>query len=144
MKNIGGEPQKLIAEKVLEIGKFQFFSNVIVGEFNDGVHVTHEKLALPLQMAREVYGDSVPVVYLSHRVHSYSSNPIGHKKLIAQFPNFVGFGVVSNNRYRRGLIRLEKHFIKGPVQVFYELPEAFDWAERLLGDRLMVPSEPER
>ncbi len=127
-----GTERKLIVEHVLNIGKFQFYSNMVVGEFFEGVHVTHENAVKPIQIAKELYGDSEPIVYVSHRLHSYSMNPVGYHRTVQLFPNFIGFAIVSENKYRRMLVSLEKLFIKKPTAVFYELGQAFEWAGELL------------
>lgn len=48
------------------------------------------------------------------------------------FPNFKGFTIVSDNRYRSMLANLEKRFIKRPIDVFFDMEKAFEWAETIL------------
>lgn len=120
--------QKFIVEHKLDIGKFLFYSNIVVGEFYEGVHVTKENAIEPIQIALRVYGDSVPIIYISHRLHSYSMDPVGYGEVVKMFPNFIGFAIVSQNRYRRMLASIEKLFIKKPIGVFYDMEAAFAWA----------------
>lgn len=124
---------KPILEETFSVGRFFFYPNYIVGEFNEGVHVTKKNSAEPIRMAQELYGTDIPLVYISHRLHSYSMDPIGYQEVSQMFPNFKGFAIVSENRYRRMLAKLEKLFIKKPIAVFYDLDTAFEWADDLLG-----------
>ena len=132
MQITGGTKQKFIIEHALDIGKFKFFSNMVVGEFYEGVHVTHENASEPIKIAQQLYGATEPIVYISHRLNSYSMDPVGYGKTVKMFPNFIGFAIVSQNRYRRMLASLEKLFIKKPIGVFHDLDSAFSWAEGLL------------
>ncbi|QCX01624.1 hypothetical protein FGM00_16450 [Aggregatimonas sangjinii] len=124
--------QKLIAEYNFTVGRFRYYPNIIIGEFNEGVHVTKENAAEPIRLAKELCGTEKPLVYISHRLHSYSMDPTGYEAVTKMFPNFRGFAIVSNNRYRRMLANLERLFIKRPIRVFYDLDRAFQWAETLL------------
>lgn len=124
--------QEFIVEHELKIGKFSFFQNIIVGEFYEGVHVTKSNAIEPILIAQQIYGEYKPIVYISHRRHSYSMDPIGYKEVVDMFPNFKGFAIVSKNKYRRKLAALEKLFIKKPVSTFNNLDSAIFWAKKLL------------
>jgi len=123
-----------LVEKTFEIGRFRYYPNFIVGEFNEGAHVTKQNAAEPIQLAQEIYGTEKPLVYISHRLNSYSMDPVGYQEVSKLFPNFKGFAIVSKNRYRRMIAKLEKLFIKKPIAVFYDLDEALVWAESLLNE----------
>lgn len=131
--------QKLIAEHNLEIGRFRFYPNVIVGEFFEGIHVTKANALQPIRLAQKIYGDTTPFIYISHRLHSYSMDPIGYGEVVNMFPNFRGFAIVSQNKYRRMLANLEKLFIKRPLAVFHTLEDAFVWGENLLEKESLKP-----
>lgn len=124
--------QELIAEHQLEIGKFLFYTNIVVGEFYEGVHVTKENAIEPIYISQQIYGEYKPIVYISHRLNSYSMDPVGYKEVVEMFPNFKGFAIVSKNKYRRMLASLEKLFIKKPIGVFDNMDSAFYWADKLL------------
>ncbi|MBM1105416.1 STAS/SEC14 domain-containing protein [Aurantibacter crassamenti] len=124
--------QELIAEHNLEIGKFLFYTNIIVGEFREGVHVTKENAIEPIYISQKIYGEYKPIVYISHRKNSYSMDPVEYKEVVDLFPNFKGFAIVSQNKYRRMIASLEKLFIKKPIEVFENMDSALIWAEKLL------------
>jgi len=120
-----------IAEHILDVGRFVFYPNFIVGEFNEGVYVTFDSAIVPIQMAIETYQNNTPIVYISHRLHSYAIDPIGYKEVYDLFPNFEGFAIVATNKRRRMLAHLERLFIKKPIRVFDTLEGAMLWAEEI-------------
>jgi hypothetical protein len=124
--------QKFIVEHNLKIGKFLFYTNIVVGEFKRGIHVNKENAIEPIILTQQIYGEYKPIVYISHRLHSYSMDTVGYKEVVAMFPNFKGFAIVSQNKHRRRLALLEKLFIKKPIGVFDNMDSAFFWAEKLL------------
>ncbi|WP_273568921.1 hypothetical protein [Maribacter halichondriae] len=132
METSPGIKQKLIIEHELDIGRFLFYTNIVVGEFYEGVHVTKENAIEPIQLAQQIYGTTEPIVYVSHRLNSYSMDPVGYGEVVKMFPNFIGFAIVSQNRYRRMLASIEKLFIKKPIGVFHDMESAFNWSQDLL------------
>lgn len=124
--------QKPIVSHDLDIGRFIFYPNIVVGEFNEGIHATVENTALPIQMATEIYGVEEPIIYISHRLNSYSMDAVGYGKVVHLFPNFKAFAIVAQNKRRRMLANLERMFIKKPTRVFDNLEDAIKWAEEIL------------
>ncbi len=121
-----------VSEHDLDIGKFTFYPNIIVCEFKEGVHVNFENAAYPIQLAQIALGSEKPVVYISHRTNSYSWDPVRYREVIDLFPNFKAFGIVSQNRRRRMLAKLERLFIKKPIGIFDNMDEAIEWAEEMI------------
>ena len=132
MKTTTSIRQELLVEHFFDIGKFWFYPNIILGEFAEGVHVTKANVIEPIQLAQKIYSDGRPFIYVSHRLHSYSMDPVGYGEVVSMFPNFIGFAIVSTNKYRRMLANLERLFIKRPIAVFHTLEDAFVWADDLL------------
>lgn len=126
------QEQKLIAQHTLDIGEFAFYSNIIVGEINEGAHVTFENAVMALQLSEQIYGTNYPVIYISHRKNSYSIDPIGYYEAVKLFPNLSGFAIVAQHKHRRMLASLEKLFLKKPIRVFDNLDSAFVWSKKIL------------
>ena len=135
MHTLTSKKRELIVEHHLEIGKFSFYKNVVVGEFAEGVHVTKENTIRPITLTQQLYGDKTPIIYVSHRLHSYSMDPIAYAKVVSMFPNFKGFAIVSENKYRRMLANLEKLFIKKPIECFLYFGRRFCLGRRIIGKR---------
>lgn len=121
-----------IAEHRLDVGRFVYYPNFVIGEFNEGVIATFETALVPIQLALDIYGNDKPIVYISHRLHSYTVDPVGYKEFYDLFPNFEGFAIVATNKRRRMLAQLEKLFVKKPIRVFSDLDGAMLWAEEII------------
>jgi len=121
-----------LLEHDLDVGRFVFYPNIVVGEFKEGIHVTFENAALPIQIAEMTFGSQKPLVYISHRLNSYSMDPVGYREVVELFPNFKAFVIVAENKRRRMLAHLEKLFIKKPIKVFDNLEQAIEWSEEFL------------
>lgn len=132
MNTIADIKQQPIAEHKLDLGRFVFYKNISISEVSEGTHVTFEKVADMLQIAQSVYGNDVPFVYISNRIHSYSIDPLGYYEAIKLFPNLKAYAIVSQNNRRRTLAVLEKLFMKKPIRVFDDLEKAYEWAERII------------
>ena len=117
--------RKIITTLETEIGRFDYYSNMIVSEVNEGVHVTTESAIEPLQRGAQVFGYGKDFVYISHRLHSYSIDPTGYYEAASMFPNFKALAIVATNRRRRMLANLERLFMKRPIRVFDSLEDAF-------------------
>ncbi|CAZ95982.1 hypothetical protein Q4603_11975 [Zobellia galactanivorans] len=141
METIVPAETKLLAQRDFGIAKFWFYPNYLVGEFAEGMHVTKENALQPIRFAKQFYGDT-PIIYISHRRNSYSMDTIGYKEVVDMFPNFIGFAIVSKNKYRRMIAHLEKMFIKRPIGVFLQLDEAYAWAEEELDKHQKHSSRP--
>ncbi len=122
------ERQTLVEEHNLDIGKFTFYQNILVTEFKEGIHVTFENAAFPIQLAQMAFGTENPIVYISHRTNSYSCDPVRYREVVDLFPNFTAFAVVTKNRRRRMLAKLERFFIKKPIGIFNNMEDAIEWA----------------
>lgn len=122
----------LITTIETEIGKFDYYSNMVVGEVKEGVHVTFDTAIEPLQAGAQVFGYGESFIYISHRLHSYSIDPTGYYEAASMFPNFKALAVVATNKRRRMLANLERLFMKRPIHVFSNLEDAFKWAEEYL------------
>lgn len=116
----------------LDVGKFTIYQNILVSEFKEGIHVNFENTALLIQIAQMAFGSEKPVVYISHRCNSYSINPVNYREYSELFPNFMGLAIVAQNKRRRMLAKLERFFIKKPIEVFDNMEDAFNWAEEML------------
>lgn len=121
-----------LVEHNLEIGKFIFYPNIIITKYNEGVHVNFENILFPIQLIEKFYGNDTPFVYISDRQNSYSIHPFIYTEIATLFPNFIATAVVANNNRRRMLVKLERSFLKRPIDVFYEIEPAIKWSEKVL------------
>jgi len=118
-----------------KIGRFDYYSNMVVAEVFEGVHVTFEEALEPLQTGAQVFGYGGNFVYISHRLNSYSIDPTGYYEAAKMFPNFKALAIVATNKRRRMLANLERLFMKRPIRVFENLNDAMNWAENFLAEQ---------
>lgn len=121
-----------VVEYTLETAKIVLYQNKVVVEGSEGTHVTSEKVTNVLRLVNEVFGNDIPFVYISNRIHSYSIDPLGYYEAIKTFPNLRAYVIVSPDNRRRALAILEKLFIKKPLRVFDDLESAFEWADEIV------------
>jgi len=124
--------QQPILEHNLEAAKFVFYQNMAVVEGIEGTHVTFEKVSNVLRVAEEVYGNDIPFVYISHRIHSYSIDPIGYYEAIKSFHNLKALAIVTSSKRTKMIANLEKLFVAKPIRVFDDLDSAILWAEEII------------
>lgn len=124
--------QQPIIEHKLEKARFVFYQNIAVVEGHEGTHVTFEKINNVLRKAEEVYGNDIPFVYISHRINSYSIDPIGYYKAIKSFPSLKAIAIVADNKRTKMTANLERLFISKPIRVFDDLNSAMLWAEDII------------
>lgn len=124
--------KQLIQKHELDIGDVYFYENYIITEIKEGVVVNFEKAAELLRLGKEYYGNKIPFVYISNRVHSYSFEPTTHFKSTELFPNLKGYAVVTYNAINNKIAELEQAFLNKPANIFHSLDEAIAWAEKLI------------
>lgn len=127
--------REIITTLETDIGRFDYYANMVVAEVKEGVHVTVDGGIEPLQAGAQVFGYGVNFVYISHRVNSYSIDPTGYYEAASMFPNFKALVIVATNKRRRMLANLERLFMKRPVYVFDNLETAMKWAEEYLENK---------
>lgn len=117
-----------IAEHELGIGNFKFYKNVVIGQVYEGVNVTYEN-ALPLfGLVLDYYSEETPLVYLSDRQNSYSTDPTMYFEVKKIFPNIKGYGMIVYDDLKRRVAALEQKFLEYPTAVFTSRDKALVWA----------------
>lgn len=124
---------KLIKKHTLDIGTVYFYENLVISEIKEGVFVNFDKLSGIFELGKMYYGNKTPFVYLSHRINSYSLDPMGHLRCVALFPNLKGYGAIIYNDINFKVAELEQKFIVDKTaQIFDNVDDALRWAENLV------------
>lgn len=113
------------------IGTVYFYKNFLITEFKDGVTLNIETVKPMLILGLEYYNNTIPFVYISNRVNSYSFEPTVHFKITSFFPNLKGYGVITYNEISNKIAQLESKFIETPFKIFHDVDEAMTWAQSL-------------
>lgn len=124
------ESQKPILEQETAIGRFVFYPNIVVGEIKEGVHATYENAKETFQLGAEIYGKENEFIYISHRINSYSVDPIWLFKAKKQFPNCKGFVLVADRKGKEKFSRIERLFLKINLVLQDNLENAITWADQ--------------
>jgi hypothetical protein len=110
-------------------GKLYFYDDLIVGEINQGAHVSSETLLSFFQFFLENY--KVPFGYLSYRVNSYSIDPQVYS-LLPKNNLLKGIAVVSNQKFSSLNAHVEKSLYKGRYELFTTLEAAIHWLDKIV------------
>ncbi|WP_299886563.1 hypothetical protein [uncultured Lacinutrix sp.] len=103
---------------------------IIISIIKEGIHIT-EAVSKEIINTIKEYIKNKPFVYISHRLHSYSVDPITYLS-ISKINELLGFAVVSNNSLSLQNIEIEKLFLKKPFESFDLYDDAINWANTLI------------
>lgn len=124
--------RRLIKKYSLDIGSFYFYKNFIIGEIIESVNLNFESGKKLFELAKIHYKDTIPFVYISNRINSYSFIPTGHYKTIELFPNLKGYAIVVYNDINYKIAELEQFYISWQSNIFTTLEDAIEWSENII------------
>ncbi len=116
----------------LAFGEVTFLDRIQIAEINEGVLFDIPENQEILDLARDRFNEE-KYGYISHRVNSYSVNPIIYMEA-ANFPKLAAVAIVSSNPVTRNTALIEKQFFKdkNAFEVFETLEEAITWIKTQL------------
>ncbi|WP_405224862.1 hypothetical protein [Dokdonia sp. Asnod1-B02] len=97
---------------------------------NEGITVSPNLNDILLAVA-EIYYSDREFVYITHRINSYSIDPIVYIET-SKIKNLKGFIAVCPNKSLIESFRIEKLFFEKPFAVYQTLDEALAYKEELL------------
>ncbi|MEZ4857736.1 MAG: hypothetical protein R2781_02900 [Flavobacteriaceae bacterium] len=97
---------------------------------NEGISIESDTATKIIEVSKKFFKKE-KFGYITHRIHSYSVNPIVYKE-VSEIPNLVGFAMVSENKETLKNSDFEKYFIKKPTKAFQKLEDAIDWIKNLV------------
>ena len=111
-----------------EFGKFYFFNGLVVSEINEGVTFGWEMAKRVIQAAEEIFGENMPIVYISNRVNSYFVVPTDWAKFYAHRNQLSFYSVVGETKGSLASLVIERMFFKNSIKQFTDLEEAIAWS----------------
>ncbi|MEO1032152.1 hypothetical protein [Winogradskyella sp.] len=114
----------------LDFCDMTIYDNYLVVVMKEGANITPEYNDVLLDITHTYYPER-PFVYIAHRIHSYSVDPIIYLET-AKIENLKGFAVVSKNYQAKVNAQIEQMFFKKPFEIFKTLEDAVDWANKLI------------
>lgn len=121
--------KQLLKTYTFEEGNLYFYEDVIVGEINEGVHITTEELLSFFEFFRENY--KIPFGYISYRKNSYSIDPQVYKAL-PENTLLKGIAVVTDQKFSTLNAQVEKSFFNGRFEVFTTINAAINWLDTIV------------
>lgn len=107
------------------------FDGYIVSEIKEGISFSWEDHAEVIvnDVTQFIGSDGSNIVYLSHRIHSYSVQPMDWLKFFTNQFSLKGYGVIGYSS--RSFINtvMEKMFFNKKIRRFSSLETAINWAE---------------
>ncbi|MBW1296779.1 STAS/SEC14 domain-containing protein [Aquimarina litoralis] len=113
-----------------DFGLAEIYDDYIKVIINEGITVTPEDNNTLLEMVNNHFKNK-PFVYISHRIHSYSINPIVYFET-AKIKTLVGLAVVSNDPIQKSQTQIEKTFFNKEFKHFNDMDAALAWKAELL------------
>lgn len=130
--------QKIFYKDVLKEFNYKFgdvfvFDGYVISECKEGISFSWEKHAQPMvkDITEFTKCDGNDLVYISHRIHSYSVVPTDWLKFFKNSFNLKGYGIVGNNRVGVVNTVIENLFFKKKIRHFNSIKAAVEWAKGL-------------
>lgn len=123
---------KVIIHYSFDFGNVYFLQNIIITEFKEGIVSSFKKVKEIIDYAEKLYGPKTSIIYISNRINSYSVDPIDLIKTNNKYPNLKAVGVVYHAKMSQRFLNIEKMFCSKPIENFYSLGDAMNWATNLL------------
>lgn len=127
-KTANGRSQKKVLNT--ELGTITIYNNIVIMEAKENVTISIKTgLFILLDVVKMV--GTKPIVYISHRLNSYSVNPNDYKYL-DMIPNLKGIAIVCYSEQGNRTAEFEEAFIHKPFKVFGNLMDAKRWSYKIL------------
>jgi len=111
-----------------EFGMFYFFNGLVISEINDGVTFGWDMAQRAIQAAEEIFGEDMPIAYISNRVNSYFVVPTDWAKFYTNRNQLSFYSVVGETKGSFASLVLERMFFKNSIKQFTDLEKAIKWS----------------
>ena len=111
-----------------EFGKFYFFDGLVISEINNGVTFGWDMAKRAINAAEEIFGEDMPIAYISNRVNNYFVVPTDWAKFYTNRNQLSFYSVVGETKGSFASLVLERMFFKNSIKQFTDLEEAITWS----------------
>ncbi|WP_350284180.1 hypothetical protein [uncultured Croceitalea sp.] len=115
-----------------QFGTFYFFDGLVISEINQGQTFGWEMAQRTINAAKEVFGENMPIAYISNRIHSYSVVATDWAKFYTNRHKLSFYSVVGNTKGSFASLVLERMFFQNSIKQFADLEEAISWSLKQL------------
>lgn len=112
----------------LSFAKLTFYTKYVVCHVNEGEVLDFNKANEIRNVILKHYKNK-SFIYITHRIHSYSVDPIVYSE-VSKLKPLIGFAFVSKNESSLKSAHFEKMFLKKPLGVFKTLEETIKWVDK--------------
>lgn len=120
----------MIAYYDLEFCEAKIYHDYAIVIMKEGITVSPKYLGTFKNIVNKHYKNQ-PFVYISHRIHSYSVNPITHIQS-SKVPNLVALAVVSDDPKQKLQTKIESTFFGKQFRHFKTMEEALSWKDQIM------------
>lgn len=119
-----------------QFGTFYFFDGLVISEINEGETFGWEMAQRVIHGAREVFGEDMPIAYISNRVNNYAVVAADWVKFYSNRNQLSFYSVVGSTRGSFASLVLERMFFKNSIKQFTDLEDAVQWSLNRLEKRV--------
>ncbi|WP_299123472.1 hypothetical protein [uncultured Winogradskyella sp.] len=122
---------EVLKEMNYKFGNVFIFDGFVVSEINEGVSFSWEYHAQPIvkDVTDFTKCDGNDLVYISHRINSYSVVPTDWLKFFRNSFDLKGYGIVGYSSVSFVNTVIENLFFKKKIRRFNSIDSAVDWAK---------------
>ena len=117
-----------------QFGTFYFFEGVVIGELNQGITFGWEMAKRAIEAATEIFGDDLPIAYISNRINDYYVVPTDWGKFFKNRHQLDFYCVVGNTKGSFASLVMERMFFKNSIKQFTDLEKAVDWSLKRIAE----------
>ncbi len=111
-----------------QFGTFYFFQGLVIGELNQGVTFGWDMGLKAINAAKEIFGDDMPIAYISNRINDYYVVPADWAKFFKNRHQLNFYCVVGNTKGSFASLVMERMFFKNSIKQFTDLEKAVEWS----------------
>lgn len=111
-------------------GTFYFFNGLVIGEVNEGITFEWEMGERVINAAKEIFGEHMPIAYISNRINAYYVVPAHWAKFFKNRNQLDFYCVVGHTKGSFTSLAMERIFFKNSIKQFTDLEKAIDWSSR--------------
>jgi len=111
-----------------QFGTFYFFNGLVISEVNEGVTFGWEMAERAIYAAQDVFGENMPIAYISNRVNNYHVVPTDWVKFYGNRNQLSFYSVVGNTKGSFASLVMERMFFKNSIKQFTDLDKAINWS----------------
>jgi len=125
-----------------QFGTFYFFKGLVISEINEGQTFGWEMAKKAIDATREVFGEDMPIAYISNRINAYHVVPTDWAKFYSNRNQLSFYSVVGNTKGSFASLVMERMFFKNSIKQFTDLEKAIEWSmERIKAHKQKIETK---